>query len=473
MKKLALGVLALVILVLAAGAWTYRPISATHAALVNADLPPIIPLREFYASTEAQWRYQLSPDGKNLSWLESKWFKPALWVKPLEGKDRTIFHTDDEVRWYRWSADSRYLINQADRDGWENDVLVSIDTHAANAKPRSYNFGKDVKSLLIQVPDGAKDNIIVAHNSRERARFDLYRLNLTTGETTSLGQSQERGIYWHLSRNGDVYARTRYYGKEKWTFELDLAGTWKPLVSGGFEDSFVPLGTLDKDNTLYALSNMGRDKKALVRFDVNSARETVLRASETVDTSGVLMNREVGKPQVLISHPGHQKLDFLDTELATLVSKIERPDNSHLNFHTISNDQPKILFSVEEANGGFEARMIEKASGKVTRISTPTIARFRDRLPPVEPVTIPARDGLNIPAYLSRPKGVEGTAPLVIMIHGGPLWRAFGGWNSLRQLLNNRGYAVLDVNYRGSDGYGRAFREAALGAVSRAMDDGR
>jgi len=471
MKKIAVGFLVILVLAVGAVAWVYRPIVETHPALVKAELPPIIPLREFYASTEARWRYQLSPDGKNLSWLESKWFKPALWVKPLSGGGRAVFHTDDEVRWYRWSADSRYLIYQADRDGWENDLLVTIDTQKPEAQPRSYDFGSNVKSFLVQIPDSGEDSVVIAHNGRDRARFDLYRLNLTTGKTKSLGQSQERGIYWHLSRDGDVYALTRYYDKDKWTFEIDLEGVWKPLVQGEFGDSFSPLGAWEKDNTFLALSNMGRDKKALVKFDIRTARETVLSVSDKVDISGVLTTRETGKPQVLISHPDHQKLEFFDPQLAALVEKMNLPENAHLNFHTITNDRSKLLVSIEEANAGFKVKMVDNATGDVTAISTPPIARFREHMSKVESVTIPARDGLKIPAYLSRPKGVEGPAPLVIVIHGGPIWRAFGGWDGFRQFLNNRGYAVLDVNYRGSDGYGRAFREAAKDAVSREMDD--
>ncbi len=471
MKKLLAGIVVVALVATAIGAWIYRPIAATHPALVSAELPPIIPLREFYANSDSRWRYQLSPDGKYLSWLESKWLKPALWVKPLEGDAKAIFHTDDEVRWYRWSSDSRYLLYQADRDGWENDVLVSIDTQSPNAEPRSYDFGKDVKTELVQVPDGSKDTVIIAHNGRDREKFDLFRLNLTSGDTVALGQSRQRGIYWHLSREGNVFGRTRYYDKEKWTFELNLGGFWKPLLNGGFEDYFQPLGTWSKEDTLYAVSNMGRDKKALVKFNIASAQETVLKVYEDVDVSGVLMGRESGEPQVVFSEPGHQRMDVLDEDLATIVSKLDLPENAHFNFHTITKDNSKILFSIEHATSGFETMLFDKNRKSLEKISTPPIARFREQLSPVEPVSITARDGLAIPAYLSRPKGVTGAAPLVITIHGGPIWREFGGWDSFRQLLTNRGYAVLGVNYRGSDGYGRAFREAAKDAVSREMDD--
>ena len=101
MKKFASFVLGLLLVVLVAGYWIYRPIAATHPALVNADLPPIIPLREFYANADARWRYQLSPDGKNMSWLESKWLSPALWVKPLEGDEGKTFNTDTSARRHR------------------------------------------------------------------------------------------------------------------------------------------------------------------------------------------------------------------------------------------------------------------------------------------------------------------------------------------------------------------------------------
>ena len=103
-------------------------------------------------------------------------------MKPLGEEAVNVFHTDDEVRWYAWADNSRHLIYLADRDGWENDVFVSIDTNKPNAKPRTYEFGKQVKSFLYKVPQDGGPNVIIAHNGRDRSRFDLYRLNLESGK---------------------------------------------------------------------------------------------------------------------------------------------------------------------------------------------------------------------------------------------------------------------------------------------------
>ena len=116
-KKIALFIFLAIVGAVGTGAWVFRSISPTHPALESANLPPLVPLRTFYANTEARWRYSLSPDGSKLSWLESKWFRPALWVKPLGASEAEIFSTSDEVRWYVWASNSRHLLYQADRDG--------------------------------------------------------------------------------------------------------------------------------------------------------------------------------------------------------------------------------------------------------------------------------------------------------------------------------------------------------------------
>lgn len=471
MKKLLMLLVAVVAVSTAGMMWVYRPISASHPALKSAELPPLIPLREFYANADARWRYQLSPDGKYLSWLEAKWLKPALWVKPLEGGDGTTFGTQDVVRRYGWSSDSRYLIYQADRDGWENDVIVSIDTQSTNPTPRSYDFGARVKSFVVHVPDTPSEEIIIGHNGQDLSRFDLYRLNLKSGETTAINQSQEFGIYWHLSKDGEIIARTRRHDGDKWTFEILNGKTWQPMINGGFEDAFYPISGWEDDNEFYAISNLGRDKRAVVKFDLETKTEKVIHSDLDVDVHSVLMNRITEQPRAIRSYPGHQKLDIVDPRFEKLLSKVDLPENSSMNFHTISQDGSKVLLSVETAEAGFETRLVDGETGEVSVVSTPAIARFAEHLSSIEPVNITARDGLKIPAYLARPKGVTQPVPLVILIHGGPVHRSYGGWNTFRQLLTNRGYAVLDVNYRGSDGYGRSFREAAYRAVSRQMDD--
>ncbi len=469
-KKMLTVFLVFLIAVVAVGGWIFKPISASHAGLAEADLPPVIPLRALYADSDARWRYSLSPDGSKLSWLESKWFKPALWVKPLDGSKADIFHTKDVVRWYVWASDSRHLLYQADRDGWENDVLVSIDTTVPNAKPRSYDFGKDVKSFFYKVPEEAGSTVLIAHNGRDRSRFDLYRLDILSGETESMGLSVEEGVDWHVTRNGDIFARTRYVSGADWRFEMRQSTGWREVVRGTFEDIFSPISDPDPGGMVHAISNLGRDKSALVRFDLNNGEEEIIDQHSSVDYGRIIINSKTQTPMMAMLSPGYQERRFFDDGYQTMINRLKVPKNAAVHVVSRTRDSSKLLVTVHEAEAGYETKLIDRLSGKITSISKPGIARYRDQISSVKPVFIMARDGLSIPAFVSIPKGVDGAVPMVIVIHGGPTARTYWGWNSLRVWLNNRGYAVLDVNYRSSSGYGRRFREAAIGEVSRKMD---
>ena len=475
MKKIIFAACLILVLAVAIGGWMYRPIAPTHPQLTNAEFVPLIPLRKLYADQNARWRYRISPDGSKLSWLESKWFKPALWVKPLEegsigGEAVNIFHTDDVVRWYAWANNSRHLVYLADRDGWENDVFVSIDTSKPNAKPRTYEFGKQVKSFLYKVPQDGGANVIIAHNGRDRSRFDLYRLNLDSGKLQTMERSIEDGVSWHMTKQGIVYARTRHVNGADWRFELFENKEWRELVRGTFEDIFYPISDPDDKGKIYAVSNQNRDKSALVQIDLVSGAETIIDKNSDVDYGRVMIDAVTQKPMMSMSQPGFQKRKFFNANYEAMIGKLNLPEQSAVHIISATRNNEKLLVSVEQAHAGFETLLIDRNTNKITSISKPGIAKFQDNISKVKPVFITAKDGLKIPAFVSVPKAINKPVPMVMLIHGGPTARAYWGWSSLRVWLNNRGYAVLDVNYRASSGYGRAFREAAIGEVSRKMN---
>lgn len=468
-KRIAVILCLPILLVLAAGLFWARPIAESHPVLEGSDLPPLIPLREFYANADERWRFRLSPDGRKLAWLEAKWLRPALWVQPLDDQDTEIFHTRDRVRWYRWSSDSKYLLYLADRDGWENDVLVSVDTTTPGSQPRTYDFGKNVRTALEFIPSDGGAKVIVAHNARDRSRFDLYRLDLESGETEPLDLSLDQGTHWSFDRIGEIFARKRYLSGTEWLQQVRDGESWRDLLGGGMEDAFYLVSGPDDTDRALALSNLGRDTTALVQVDLTTGRQTEISARSDVDFGRIVLHPEDERPLIALHNPGRQEREFFDDTMRKHVAALNLPDNAALHFRSYADDFSKILVSVEEAVAGFHTKLIDTRNQTVQSISQAPIARFRDRLSAVEPVFIPATDGLTIPGYLSKPAGVKGPAPMVMLIHGGPVARSVWGYQALQAWLNNRGYAVLDVNYRGSAGYGRAFREAAIGEVSRKM----
>ncbi|MEP4979056.1 alpha/beta fold hydrolase, partial [Ascidiaceihabitans sp.] len=463
---LGLGTLAIAAITIL---YIFRPIAATHQAL-QADLPKLVALRHFYANTDSKWRYRLSPDGKYIAWLATKGFRPALWVRPLGGEEADVFNTKDEVRWYSWSADGRYLLYQANRDGWENDVIVSIDVTRKDAEPRSYDFGKNVKSWIHSVPAEAGSEILIGNNQRDARKFDLYRLNLETGKTTALDLISEIGVHWSVDRQGDVYARTVHKSQDDWRTELRQPdGTWNEIAQGGMEDWFQVLSQPDEDGNLLALSTMGRDKSAVVTFDTQSQTESVMFDDDAVDTAWVELHPVTGAALSAVSYPDFQHRKFFDPDYEAALNAV--PHDAETARHRVSttNDMSKMIIETEHTTKGWTKYLVNQSDNSVETIAVPPIAAQADHLSKMEPVTFSARDGLTIHATMTRPKGAVGPAPMVVLIHGGPVARSAWGFSSLHSWLANRGYVVLDVNYRGSGGFGRNFREAAVGEVSRKM----
>lgn len=387
----------------------------------------------------------------------------------METDDAEIFATDDVVRWYAWSADSRFLLYQADRDGWENDVIVSIDVTKPGAAPRTYDFGADVKSSIDTIPPETGNEILIRHNGRDRARFDLFRLNLDSGETTLVYEVEALGAWWNIDRQGQIYGRTRTNTPDDWRVELREGDKWREIRRGGQEDDFWVLAQPDDAGRILAISNLGRDKRALVRFDPITGTETILHSEDEVDLSWVELDPRDGRLLSVVSYPGYQTRAFFDEDYQALTVLLQTDDATALHRVSVTHDMSKAIFEVEHSTRGWSKHLVHAKIGEVENIQIPPIADHADALSPMEPVTFNAKDGLTIHATLTRPQGVSGPAPMVIIIHGGPVARSAWGFSSAHAWMANRGYAVLDVNYRASDGFGRAFREAAAGEVSRKM----
>ncbi|WP_370402066.1 S9 family peptidase [Sulfitobacter sp. JB4-11] len=447
----------------------YPPIKASHPELVKADLPELVPLNAFYADAFAQWRFRLSPDGQRLAWLEAKRLKPALWVRNLNDDQADIYHTPDEVRWYRWSADSRYLLYLADRDGWENDQIVSVDVTKPGSQPRTYDFGRDVKAWIQDVPAEGGADILVAHNGRDPSKFDLYRLNLDSGQTTPLELISDQSVGWRFNRAGELYLRSVANGGSGWQVSVKAGAQWHQVASGGLDESFWVLSEPDETGRFLAMSDLGRDKRALVRRDAVTGDEEVLHRNDGVDLSWIVTQPVTGEPIMAVSYPGLQERRFFDADIEAMVNKIEKPDDAAIHLVSATSDFSKAIWEVEDDREGWTKFFADMETGQVEEMQRPSIADCAEILSPMEPVSFPASDGLTIHAYLTRPKGVAGPAPTVVRIHGGPVSRVRWGFDAIALWLANRGYAVLNVNYRGGDGYGRAFREAAIGEVSRKM----
>jgi len=476
-KKIFLFLGLIAVLTVISVAWVWRPISATHPAIAEGNLPDLIPLRDFYANQDSKWGYSLSFDGKKMAWLEVEWFKTVLKVQDLETNDvSTLKLPKHSGGWrYYWAPDGHSMMLVIDRTGWENYEIAINDLSESNDKWKFFDFGEKTSSFIEHTPKTISNEIIVSHNGKDKSKFESYRLNLISGETKPIKTGAE-GVshsFPSFDYDGKVIGRVVYPEKEKsnWIFESgNPQDGWKEVARGDYTDNLNLVGKLQPDNTMYGISNLGLDKAALVNFDLSTGKQEIIYQNDAVDISTVNLQPHENKLQMAVTYEHIAERKFFDPQFEKDFRRLAVSDNANVTVKWNTSDFSKVIFDVHDIKTGIKSVLLDRKSGKLETLTDYNLNSHRDKLSPAQSIRVSAQDELEIPAYLYQPKGVNGPAPTVIIVHGGPIWRTSAYFDhNFIALLNNRGYAVLDINYRGSAGYGRAFEEAAQGEIAGKM----
>jgi len=450
---------------------------AVAAAEASGQLPPLLPVRRFVANIDFAGGYQLSPDGQRLLWTQTVGTDAGLAVRPVQGGSPSTFPTGYLARadgvTYRWLPDSRHVVYVKDLTGDENTQLHVFDSTQPFA-PWAVTPWPGVRSRFVAAGPRGSAKFYFASNRRDRATLDLYEADVATRSIREVARSDGLVLGWMVGIDRQLGGRARQVGPRDGSgVALDVLekdGSWRPVkVAGAFDHLWVHRLDLAAGRA-WAVSDIGRDRQALVEIDLKGGTERVLAEHPVVDVTAVQYAPLSGTPQVWMSDAGLPAAHWLDAALGREVQSaigkaraaglldaephIARPqsqseDGRRLVLRAISD------FDVAEL-------LLDRDTGAVSRLDpkTPETAAL---LSAARPFSFRASDGREIHGYVIRPRGVAGPAPLVVQIHGGPwardYWRS-AGFNT-DQLMANRGYAVLTVNYRGSSGYGREFMHAA------------
>ncbi|MCC7485834.1 MAG: S9 family peptidase [Burkholderiales bacterium] len=449
-----------------------------HPALQSATLPEPVPAHRFAFQRAGDAGYKLSPDGRKLAW-----FGTHLW--------RTVLNVRDdgtgETRRYRvgaapqWTPGSRFLFYFADGTGAENYHLYVIDTADPRGEPVDLTPWPGVRVGLQQIIAGEPASLLVHHNRRDRAVFDLYRIDLESrrqalvarnpGDATSAITSPDGGFKgWRRS----VAAERRAKGPPKRLAERKAGLVKQP------GETFRMLGTNAERTLVYALSDRGRERLALVAAHPTLGWERVLFEDPVADVSYVGMSRVTNAPLIADALPGYPRSAILDDALRKDLAGIIREQDGRAHaIEILSTDARERRLVV--AVGSDVQRltyMVDRDAGRHVRLAQLVPDDLARVLSPMRPVSIESRDGLTLHGYLTLPGGVEPRGlPMVLYVHGGP-WRRTS-WGDpftsdeagYAQFLANRGYAVLQIDYRGSTGYGRSFTNAGIGEFGGRMQD--
>ena len=448
-------------------------VAPTHPALKDAVLPDLIPVRSFVADTASTGGYSVSPDGKRLAWLGTDGVSPALWIKTIALNDAKAFHT--RARYYRWSADNQFIAVVKDQGGDEDAHIYAARLEGKGTDLVDMTPFDKTSSHILQVLDGGAE-LVISSNGRAKKVFDVFKLNLGSGKLELLATNPGNVGYWGVDKKGRLRARLALQGDQS-LLQIPEAGSdsWKTTATWGRFDTLHPVDMNDDGKAAWVLSNRGRDKLALVKLEFATGAESVVYESAEVDVDRIYISKKTKQPLVASTMPGYPQQQVFDAALQVRFTALAGGKPAEI--HITSSDDNERIFTVAVATdlGTKNYLLTNNAAGQSAEpllLGESSLGRLETQLSTIQPISFAARDGLPLHGYLTVPAGAKPKRlPMVLLVHGGP-W-ARDRWGDARwvQMLANRGYAVLQVNYRGSSGYGRAFQDKAIGEFAGKMHD--
>jgi dipeptidyl aminopeptidase/acylaminoacyl peptidase len=432
-----------------------------------------IPLRDFFKNPESS-AYQLSPNGNYLSYLAPFNKRMNIHVKNVATQEITRITElkDRDVAGYMWVTNER-LIYVRDFGGDENYHILAVNIDGSNDV--DLTPFESVKAGLIDDLENDDDHVLVSLNTRNPQFFDPYRLNIHTGELTILAENPGHISSWMTDHDGKLRLATATDGvNTSLLYRKTEADEFQNVLTTNFRESVSPLFFTFDNEYIFASSNLGRDKSAIVLFDIEKGVEIEeLFSHDEVDVGGLSYSRKRKVLTTISYTTWKRQAHFFDEERANLQKRLEK----YLGDYEIT------ISSANKAEDTFLVRTYSDRSlgayyiyfqneDRLEKISEVSPWLDENELAEMKPIQYQSRDGLTIHGYLTLPKG--GTAknlPVVVNPHGGPWARDGWGFNPEIQFLANRGYAVLQMNFRGSVGYGRAFWEASFKQWGLAMQD--
>ncbi len=435
--------------------------------------PRLVPLEDFFRNPEIA-RFDLSPDGEYLSFIQPWNNRLNVHVRRIgdTAVTRVTSATERDIFFYSWANDGQIVYAQ-DKAGDENYHLFIAGIDGSGE--RELTPFDSVRVRMVDDLEDIPDEMIISMNRRDLRLFDVYRLTLSTGELELIAENPGNVYSWMTDHDGRLRLATTVNGlnigllyreTEDDSFEL--------IAENDFRDELSPqLFTYDNQD-LYVMSNLGRDKLALYRYDL-AKRELaeLIYEHPDVDLSHAIRSRKRKKLTGVVYVADKIRYAFLDDWRANLQAELEALiPGQEVRLAALSRDESRalVLSSSDRSRGTYY--YYETGTKKLIELADVSPWLNEMEMAGMQPVSYQSRDGLTIHGYLTLPVGVEPEGlPAVMLIHGGPVARDYWEFQPEVQFLANRGYAVLQPNFRGSSGYGKEFTNKGIGEWGGRMQD--
>lgn len=435
-----------------------------------------IPLRDFFRNPD-KTAYRISPDGKFVSHTEPFERRMNVFVESRDeiGKGKAVrvtSETERDMGGYWWKNND-CIVYVRDFGGDENFHLFAVNRDGTNQRDLT-----PFEGVRVEVVDELEDfdnEILIGMNKRNPEVFDVYRMNVMTGEMRMVAENPGSVTQWVTDHTGAIRiamvsdgVNTTFLYRE--TEEMPF----REVLTLHFKESLGPLFFTFDNTQIYATSNLGRDRSAIVKYDIANAKEVeVIFEHPTVDVDGMSFSNKRKVLTTINYTDWKTEREYLDDKTRTLYERLaaKLPGFQLLISAHTKDEETFIVRTYSDVTLG-SFYLYDFANDKLDKLADVSPWLPSQLLSPMKPISYKTRDGLTIHGYLTLPKGKEAkNLPIVVNPHGGPWVRDTWTYNPEVQFLASRGYAVLQVNYRGSTGYGRKFWEASFKQWGKKMQD--
>jgi dipeptidyl aminopeptidase/acylaminoacyl peptidase len=448
-----------------------------HPCSPGADT--LIPRQVLFGNPEKVLA-RISPDGSTISYLAPVDSVLNVWLMDRDGANaRQLTYDDDRgVVDYLWAEDGAHILYMQDMDGDENTHVFRIDVESGEVTDLTPFDG--AKAYVSATDEDQPGTVLIEMNSNNPMFFDVYSCDLASGELSMIqsnpGSNEEGDMiagYFpdeHLTIRG--YAAIDTETGEITYFVRDAADApWREVFRFSALDEVSPMAFSEDGSGLYYTSNLGANTTQLFYMDLATGESRFLAGDSLSDIGGVMWDPNSGIPAAV-------SFDYLRRSVVILDERI-RPDMNALrdlregDFTVVSQDRADSTWIVAYYDDTNPATyyLYDRRTGSSSMLFDAISALSQYRLASMEPVLIASRDGYQLPCYLTEPLSGDMPYPLVMYVHGGPWARDYFGYEPFVQLLANRGFAVLQVNFRGSSGFGKEFLNAGNLEWGGAMQD--
>jgi dipeptidyl aminopeptidase/acylaminoacyl peptidase len=432
-------------------------------SLASAELPLLIPREVLFGNPERA-SPQVSPDGKHLAYLAPHNGVLNVWIRTIGQNNDQVITADKKrgIRSYEWQGDSQHILYVQDQDGDEN--FHTYQTHITTKTTRDLTPFLGVQATPVAIDPAYPDQILVQMNVRDPRLFDVYRINLKNG-AVELDTSNPGDVSGWQTDNAMVIRIAQIQlpnGGTEIRVRDDAQSPWRKLTQWGADESFGGVaGFRPDDKGIYLLTSVDANAARLVEMDLAAGQTKIISEDKQYDAGGILTHPRTHTLEAVRYTRARREWTLIDKGLQEDFAILRKVRDGDFSITSRSFDDKTWIVSYLVDDGPVYYYTYDRTTKRPALLFSNQPALEKYKLAKMTPVSFPARDGLTLHGYLTLPVGVEPkNLPMVLFVHGGPWGRDVWGLSPTAQWLANRGYAVLQINFRGSTGYGKAFLNA-------------